>query len=734
MRSEVKIVAPAAGGDAVKALSIDQFFDYLESHSSRSDNARGLYAATAWLYRAVNIRASALAGIPYAVSTLAGEDAGWDTRVTPLHRLLNNIEADICLSGAAYLYKAVAFGGTPQAELADVERLNPWTMTPLTKPEPSAGLTEASRGVYGFRQVISGQKPRYYSLQDVVYFDHLYNPSDDVGPGVAPADVAGVPSAITRHMNEYASGFFANGSVIPFVLKTDKAVTPDEQDRLRSMFRRLYQGVRQFFQVPLLQRGLSIEKLGTAPSDLAMPELEDSAKKQIAAAIGIPPGLLEQQDTSHATAKTHQLSFYTETILPEAAMLEEKLNEHLFAPIGLDFAFRTDELEVLQQNELEKAGASSTLLREVRESVRADILQPWEARAILGVALERMEYPALDELEPPTAPMPEPQPEIEEPEPPAEPPDEGKKAHAPAAGPGQLPDWWSDLGQWRRKAERRNEPTDFDSAIIPGWLAAQIQAAQRSVGVRGAFLFLKQAPAAQEEIERRLRRRIEQVLDQYEDRALAAVEAGRQIDYSELFDDLRGILAPEVQAIMTTRALELASEVGIAFDPAMINVEAAEIARRYTYDLVRGLNDTTRQLLQQAQSMYIETPGMTQGDLRQILQQAFGEQRSRMIATTETTRAFSEATNQYQDRLREEGLAMRRVWHTHNDEIVCPICGPLNGKPEPDWDDKFPSGPPAHPNCRCWTELSLRKLSEHRAEARELAEQRERMLEEQANG
>jgi len=35
------------------------------------------------------------------------------------------------------------------------------------------------------------------------------------------------------------------------------------------------------------------------------------------------------------------------------------------------------------------------------------------------------------------------------------------------------------------------------------------------------------------------------------------------------------------------------------------------------------------------------------------------------------------------------------------DETVCPLCAPLEGKNEGDWGGL--PGPPAHPNCRCWT-------------------------------
>lgn len=41
------------------------------------------------------------------------------------------------------------------------------------------------------------------------------------------------------------------------------------------------------------------------------------------------------------------------------------------------------------------------------------------------------------------------------------------------------------------------------------------------------------------------------------------------------------------------------------------------------------------------------------------------------------------------------------IWTTARDDRVCPICGPLDGRRYEIWRETFPSGPPAHPNCRC---------------------------------
>jgi hypothetical protein len=50
-------------------------------------------------------------------------------------------------------------------------------------------------------------------------------------------------------------------------------------------------------------------------------------------------------------------------------------------------------------------------------------------------------------------------------------------------------------------------------------------------------------------------------------------------------------------------------------------------------------------------------------------------------------------------RVQRPDLRLLKVWHTQRDEKVCKICGPLDGKNQRFWADKYEAGPPAHPNC-----------------------------------
>ena len=176
----------------------------------------------------------------------------------------------------------------------------------------------------------------------------------------------------------------------------------------------------------------------------------------------------------------------------------------------------------------------------------------------------------------------------------------------------------------------------------------------------------------------------------------------------ELAEAWRGVMQPNLAQTATEEGLRLGAEVGVQFDPPVVNLAAADWAKRYTYDLVKDINATTMKDIARSIEEFVVTPGMTIGELTRSLTgpgAAFSPVRAEMQAVTETTRAFSAATRQYQARLAESGIRMQLVWRTVADARVCLLCLPLNGKPESEWTDT--DGPPRHVSCRCSTTLRL---------------------------
>ena len=148
--------------------------------------------------------------------------------------------------------------------------------------------------------------------------------------------------------------------------------------------------------------------------------------------------------------------------------------------------------------------------------------------------------------------------------------------------------------------------------------------------------------------------------------------------------------------IYLQQAKLLMDEVHIGIDWGMVNVNAARWANKYTYDLVKGITNTTLKGLQETIPQFYEQ-GWNLGQLRTSLERWYSPARAEMIAITETTRAASEGERQLVSEIQKEtGIELIAIWNTSNDDIVCDICGPRNDQPITDG-----MYPPAHVGCRC---------------------------------
>ena len=154
--------------------------------------------------------------------------------------------------------------------------------------------------------------------------------------------------------------------------------------------------------------------------------------------------------------------------------------------------------------------------------------------------------------------------------------------------------------------------------------------------------------------------------------------------------------------------------VNIGMDYTMINDRALEWAQTYSYNLIGkatgGIDATTRNMVSNVISRFVDTPGFTIGDAINQLSETFGETRARMIAVTEITRAYAQGNQIAGEELKKEfpDVKVTKTWFTDGD--ACEICRSLEGK-EVEIEEEFDAGiydPPAHVNCGCWTQTRTR--------------------------
>lgn len=159
-------------------------------------------------------------------------------------------------------------------------------------------------------------------------------------------------------------------------------------------------------------------------------------------------------------------------------------------------------------------------------------------------------------------------------------------------------------------------------------------------------------------------------------------------------------------------------DVGSLFslDYSVFNEKAFAWAHKNSLDLIKGrgkekgIDEVTKDTIRAAIGSFVETPGMTIGDV--VNQLPFDTKRAFSIARTEITRTYSQAELQAGKETKKEYSDVRvtKTWESALNERTCEICGGLHGV-EVDIDEDFPGGyqaPPAHPWCDCGISVRTR--------------------------
>lgn len=311
--------------------------------SDKVNSPAQAYALVPLIYRAIRLRCDSLAKVPLVLEK--GETAlDWPFLQTDAYDLIWRTEAALLLSGAAYWLK-IGKG----RRVTNLQWLNPFTM----------GVSYAN-GVVKFSQDI-GSDHREYTADQIVYF-HEFNPIDDIGPGVGAAAVALNDAGLMRYMSRFAAKFFEGGVMPVVLLGIDGNPQDAEIKKAETFFKRAASGISNLGRVLGIRAGMIHPTILTPPiKDLAMPELNDQARRAIAGAFGIPQTMLEDA-ANFATAEAHEQQFWRSTIEPRGSMLASAANRQLFKDAGIEMSFAFESLDIFQTEEVERAASLSTFI------------------------------------------------------------------------------------------------------------------------------------------------------------------------------------------------------------------------------------------------------------------------------------------------------------------------------------------------------------------------------------
>lgn len=675
-------------------------------------DALALYRRVGVVHRCCKVRAKSVKAMPLALyrgSRDISETPDGIAELQKVRHLLYMAELSICLYGAAYALKQ-------QTRLTKTPFLR-WITSSRVKPK-----IDKVNGLTGFKRSL-GETEQMLRVEDVWHV-WLQDPSTDIGPDVAPAAVALRAAGVLDNLDLFLEQFFDGGAIRATLLKVKGNPTKAEKEKLEAWWKKTLSGVKNAFRASAVSVDVEPMVIGDSLADTLNVDLSEQKTMDVLTAMEVPASLVLANAANYATARQDALNFYMQTIIPDVEMFQDTLNDQWYRGHGLELVTLPEQIEVFQQAELEKAqslnqltGQTILTLTEARQRME---LEPIEQdaeeaeRLRLSAALALMQaavdvgysvaqaaelagLPAPDEPEESPAPMIIEQPLME------------------PSVPQQLEmvdDEEADLRRWRRKAQRAGKAVSFESRWIDPYEAALINErlahATSQDAIAAAF---KQVDPGTDlsPFETMIFEALRRVFTTYERSVLDTIIAGGTIDLATLPADLRAVLVPALTQAALSASIAFADEIGPEFDDALVQSAASDWAAQYAGSLEEGLTATTQQVVQRAVSTYLQTPGMTRGQLQLLLKGAFGARRAETIAITEITRAAAQGARIYQQELSSAGLTFDRIWQTNDDAGVCPVCSPLDGKAEAAWSGDHPDGPPAHARCRCFVTLRRRR-------------------------
>lgn len=367
-----------------------------------------LYAKVAAVYRAANLSAKALAGIPFTLtSTKTDEEfdnsADWQNKVGFLRdpvEMLRLWRLSLFMHNAAYGF--MEGNGVTRKNLRYIVADS---ITPKT---------DDNDGLLGFyRQVGAGRDYYPVGSRRVFYIwrlDHTTEllPSDHT-EFLAASNAAGV----LLYADYWTKEFFKRGGIKPHILTLEgsagasKEVAETLENRWTAIMRGTRNAIAKVFNNPN-GNTLKWHALGDGLGDLKNSDVYNNAISNVAMALGMPKSILLSDAANYATANQDYQTWMHDEVFPYAAFMAGQMNERLFAPLGLRMDFRLDMVEKSIEEKERQASAYATYISQG--------VPPAIAAQIVGIDMPPgYEY---DDLEPDEEePEPTPEPDVTDNEP-----------------------------------------------------------------------------------------------------------------------------------------------------------------------------------------------------------------------------------------------------------------------------------------------------------------------------
>lgn len=317
---------------------------------------------SAWVYACVRAIATKVSSVPWQISKGDRKNEKAETIIKKPNpfftdiQLFQIIQAWKELRGIAFVYV-----NYPEIEILDTDLMR-MTLNPIS-------YTYYRNGI-----------PEKLDPEKVVFFQNFspnakFPPLSTLSAAMSGVELQALSEAATR-------GVLQNGAIVPTVMETERALTPQQVENLRKAWQERYGGTENAGHTPILPPGVTVKQIGLSPVDMGVLLFEKMTKNRISTVFGVPPTLLNDTERSdYAKSKVEERVFTRNTIIPKLTLLQREITARLLPLIGAEgyeFKFLWEQLPELKEDERLKAEASHTYISDGVKTIN-------EVRAEMGL-------------------------------------------------------------------------------------------------------------------------------------------------------------------------------------------------------------------------------------------------------------------------------------------------------------------------------------------------------------
>lgn len=204
------------------------------------------------------------------------------------------------------------------------------------------------------------------SLDDVMILTESSEDGGLTGQGVIARGYRTIELALNEI--ELNKNIMNNGSSPISVVKLDKNLSAEAQQRLRDSWTKMYASSQNAGKLLILEQGMEYEKLSFSPAELGLSASRSKTQAELCSLFGVPESMIDSSANTYGNVENSSIRFLQYSITPHINVIEASLNRSLllekekntkFFKVNTDSVLQTTQKE---RYEALNVGISSGIL------------------------------------------------------------------------------------------------------------------------------------------------------------------------------------------------------------------------------------------------------------------------------------------------------------------------------------------------------------------------------------